>query len=116
MINKMYLQSDNGGNGILIQDIETNRWYYWDEYHLPINLDGKTDEENAEIIRAAIENGDMYDVDDFVTETDDPGDHEIKEYAGMNIDEIDRKENYVEDIYSGDVHPLWHDLTSWIAI
>lgn len=116
MTNKMYLQSDNGGNGILIQDIETNRWYYWSEYHLPIDLASETDEENAEIIRAAIESGNMYDADDFITETDDAEEHEIEEYAGMNIEEIDRKENYVKDIYSGDVHPAGHDLTSWAAI
>lgn len=116
MTNKMYLQNDNGGYGILIQDTESGKWYYWSEYHLPVDLNGETDEENAEIIRAAIENGDMYDADDFIAANDYAEEHEIEEYAGMNIEEIDRKENYVKDIYSGDIYPMGHDLTSWIAI
>jgi hypothetical protein len=86
MTKNMYLQSDNGGYGILIQDIESEKWYYWSEYHLPVDLTGENDEENAEIIRAAIESGNMYDADDFITETDDAEEHEIEEYAGMNIE------------------------------
>lgn len=116
MTNKMYLQNDNGGYGILIQDTENRKWYYWSEYHLPVDLTGENDEENAAIIRDAIENGDMYDADDFITVNEYTDEHEIEEYAGMNIEEIDRMENYEQDIYSGDVHPRNCDTTNWTAI
>lgn len=116
MTNKMYLQSDNGGYGVLIQDIENGKWYYWSDYHLPIDLDGETDEVNAAMIRTAIENGDMYDADDFVSETDDTDEHEISAYDGLSLDDIDRLENYEQDPYSGDVHPKNHDTTYWTAI
>lgn len=115
-MNKMYLQSDNGGYGILIQDTESRKWYYWSEHHLPVVLDEETDEENAAIIRAAIESDDMYDADDFVTETEDTGEHEIAAYTGLSLDDIDRIENYEQDIYSGDVHPKICDTTNWTAI
>lgn len=116
MTNRMYLQSDNGGHGILIQDTESGKWYYWSEYHLPVDLTGETDEENAAIIRSAIENGNMYDADDFVSETDDTDEHEISAYDGLSLDDIDRLENYEQDPYSGDVHPKNHDTTYWTAI
>lgn len=116
MTNKMYLQSDNGGNGILIQDTESGKWYYWSEYHLPVDLTGETDEENAAIIRAAIESGDMYDADDFVSETDDTDEHEIAAYDGLSLDDIDRLENYEQDHYNGNVYPKNHDTTYWTAI
>ena len=90
---KMYLQSDNGGYGVLITD--GNKWYYWSEYHLPVSLEADTDEENVEIIRKAILNGDIYDADDFITEFNDEerAEHYISAYDGMNIEEIDTKEN-----------------------
>lgn len=116
MMNKMYLQSDNGGYGILIQDTKSRKWYYWSEYHLPVDLNGETDEENAAIIRAAIENGDMYDADDFITDAEDTDEHEIAAYEGLSLDDIDRMENYEQDTYSGDVHPKNCDTTNWAAI
>ena len=54
---RMFLQSDNGGYGVLIGDGE--KWYYWSEYNLPVELDADTNKENAEIIRNAINSGDM---------------------------------------------------------
>lgn len=116
MMNKMYLQNDNGGYGILIQDTENRKWYYWSEYHLPVDLDGETDEKNAAIIRAAIESGDMYDADDFITDTEDTDEHEIAAYEGLSLDDIDHMENYEQDVYSGDVHPKNCDTTYWTAI
>lgn len=116
MTNKMYLQSDNGGYGILIQDTESRKWYYWSEYHLPVDLTGESDEENAEIIRAAIESGDMYDADDFITDTEDTDEHEIAAYEGLSLDDIDRMENYEQDAYNGDVHPKNCDTVNWTAI
>lgn len=90
----MYLQSDNGGYGVLISN--GTDWFYWSEYHLPVDLDGETDAENADIIRDAIACGEMYDVDDFVNECENEdiyAERIIPAYHGMNIDEIDRMEN-----------------------
>lgn len=100
-MSKMYLQSDNGGYGLLITD-ERGAWWYWSEYGLPICLnerdeaDRLSDELNAEKIRRAIANGDLYDADDFVSECDD--EHHIKEYTGlMNIDAVSAYENNGRD-------------------
>lgn len=55
-----------------------------------------SDELNAEKIRRAIANGDLYDADDFVSECDD--EHHIKEYTGlMNIDAVSAYENNGRD-------------------
>lgn len=90
---KMYLQNDNGGYGILITD--GNKWYYWSEYNLPVSLEADTDEENAEIIRKAILNGDMYDADDFITEfnAEELAERYIAAYDGMTIEDINTFEN-----------------------
>lgn len=90
---KMYLQHDNGGYGVLITD--GNKWYFWSEYYLPVSLEADTDEENAEIIRKAILNGDMYDADDFITEfnAEELAERHIAWYDGMTIKEIDTFEN-----------------------
>lgn len=88
----MFLQSDNGGYGVLVTDGE--KWYYWSEYRvLPVNLDADTDEENAEIIRRAIKSGDLYSANDFITEMTDLDESYIPAYDGMTIEEIDRFEN-----------------------
>lgn len=117
MTNRMYLQSDNGGNGILIQDIENRKWYYWDESQLPVFLNG-SDDENVAAIKAAIASGDMYDSEDWFNEfsDDELSEHYISEYDGMSLNEIDSMENYETDIYSGDRRPLGHDETHWIEI
>lgn len=90
---KMYLQHDNGGYGVLITD--GNKWYFWSEYYLPVSLESDTDEENAEIIRKAILNGNMYDADDFITEfnAEELAERHIAAYDGMTIKEIDTFEN-----------------------
>lgn len=44
---RMFLQSDNGGYGVLVTDGE--KWYYWSEYRaLSVDLDANTNEDNAE--------------------------------------------------------------------
>lgn len=116
MMNTMFLQRDNGGYGILIQNADSGKWYYWSEYHLPVELNGETDEENALKIRIAIDNGDMYNADEFITETEDADEHEISAYEGLSIDDIDRLENYEQDSNSGDVHSKNCDRTDWITI
>ena len=83
---------------------------------MPVDLTGETDEENAAIIRAEIESGDMYDADDFVSETDDTDEHEIAAYKELSFDDIDRMENYEQAAYNGDVHPKNFDTTNWTAI
>ena len=95
-MNKMYLQSDSGGYGVLVTDGE--KWYYWSEYRaLPVSLDADTDEENAEIIRRAIKSGDLYSADDFITEMTDLDESHIPAYDGMTIEQIDEYENKDRD-------------------
>ena len=92
----MFLQSDNGGYGVLVTDGE--KWYYWSEHRaLPVNLDADTDEENAEIIRNAIKNGDLYSADDFITEMSDLDESHIPAFDGMTIEQIDEYENKDRD-------------------
>lgn len=100
-MSKMYLQSDNGGYGLLITD-ERGAWWYWGEYALPVHLNERdednnlNDELNAEKIRKAITDGELYDADDFVSECDD--EHHIKEYTGlMSIDAVSAYENNERD-------------------
>ena len=90
---KMYLQSDNGGDGVLITD--GNKWYYWSEYNLPVSLEADTDEENAEIICKAISDGKMYNADDFITEfnAEELAERHIAAYDGMTIEDINTFEN-----------------------
>lgn len=109
-MSKMYLQSDNGGYGLLVTD-ERGAWWYWSEYALPICLnerdedDRLNDELNVEKIRKAIADGELYDADEFVSECDD--EHHIKAYTGlMNIDAVSAYENNGRDF----------DLTEYIEI
>ena len=103
-MNKMYLQSDNGGYGVLVTD-GLGHWWYWHEHWLPVDLNAPSDEGNAEIIRVAIENGEMYDANDFVNEAED--ERMIIDYTGRRtIEEIDSYENKGRDF----------DLTTWIEI
>ena len=92
---RMFLQSDNGGYGVLIGDGE--KWYYWSEYNLPVELDADTNKENAEIIRNAINSGDMYNADDFITESADLDERHISAYDGMTFEQIDEYENKDRD-------------------
>lgn len=101
---RMFLQSDNGGYGVLIGDGE--KWYYWNDYNLPVELDADTDEENAEIIRNAINSGDMYNADDFITDAADVDERYISAYDGMTIEQIDEYENKDRDF----------DFTTYVEI
>lgn len=102
---RMFLQSDNGGYGVLVTDGE--RWYYWSEYRaLSVGLNADTDEENAEIIRRAIRSGDLYSADDFITEMTDLDESYIPAYDGMTIEQIDEYENKDRDC----------DFTAYIEI
>ena len=105
--NKMYLQSDNSGYGILVLDGAHSKWYYWGESEIPAELNAETDEENAEIIRQAIVNG-MFDADDFMNELneDELAEHYIPAYDGMSIEEVDSYENSNRDC----------DHTDWVEI
>jgi len=106
--NKMFLQRDNGGYGVLILDGAHRKWYYWSEYAIPADLIGETDEENAEIISKEIVNG-MFDADDFINECSDHelAEHHIGAYDGLaDIAAVDSYENDNRDC----------DKTSWIEI
>lgn len=87
--NRMYLERDNSGYGILITDGQN--WWYYHEAHLPVNLTAETDEGNAGIIRLAVARGELYNADDFVSEAET--DHIITAYDGMTLEEIDKYEN-----------------------
>lgn len=102
MMSKMYLQSDNGGYGLLITD-GAGHWYYWQENDLPVSLDARdedgdlNDELNAEKIRAAVADGDLYDAEDFISECDNDqirAEHIIDAYDGMtDINAVSAYEN-----------------------
>ena len=106
---EMFLQSDNGGNGILVTD-GWGHWFYWGESELPIVLDADTAEENAEKIRAAVESYELYDAADFVNECNDSETneaHAVKEYDGiLDIEALEAYENAGRTI----------DATKYIAI
>ena len=107
--NKMYLQRDNGGYGVLILDGAHRKWYYWGEYAIPADLIGETDEENAEIISKKIVNGMFDDADDFINEYSDHelAEHHIEAYDGLtDIAAVDSYENDNRDC----------DKTSWVEI
>lgn len=100
-MSKIYLQSDNGGYGLLITD-ERGAWWYWGEYGLPVDLNERDEDDrlndklNVEKIRRAIADGELYAADDFVSECDD--EHRIKEYTGlMSIDAVSAYENNGRD-------------------
>lgn len=102
---KMYLEFNNGNNGLLLTD--GNRWIYIDAYEINADISKpKTAEEN---IREAIEAGDLYEPEDLFDECLDQ-EHEIEEYRGMTIEEIDRKINYIDGMSKG------HDITIWKEI
>lgn len=106
---EMFLQSDNGGNGILVTD-GWGHWFYWDESELPITLDADTAEENAERIRAAVNGFELYDAADFVNECNNPEineAHAVTEYNGLlDIEALEAYENAGRTI----------DTTKYIAI
>ena len=106
---EMFLQSDNGGNGILVTD-GWGHWFYWDESELPITLDADTAEENAERIRAAVKCFELYDAADFVNECNNSEineAHAVKEYNYLlNIEAVKAYENAERTI----------DTTKYIAI
>lgn len=120
---KMYLESNPGFNCLLITDGE--KWLCFNESQLPVALDCYTIEENAEIIKAAITSGDLYDAEDFwsyYSESDDQGNEGdenrfyIKEYNNKTIDDIDHLINYKIDPVSGIEYPITSDRTSWLEI
>lgn len=125
-MNKMYLENNNAGRVILVTD--GVHWYAWDGapsgyvgdidlYRQYIDENGEeiecTDEQIANDIREGIKAGAIYSADDFIIENnaDELAEHEIENYHGMTIDDIDRRVNYTSDGY-----PLGHDITSWIEI
>ena len=93
---EMFLQSDTGGNGILVTD-GWGHWLYWHESELPIALDADTAEKNAERIRAAVKGFELYDAADFVNECNNPAineAHAVEEYDGLlDIEALNVYEN-----------------------
>ena len=98
---KMYIESDNGGRAVAIEN--ERAWYFvdcapsgtWGDIDI---LDG-TEEEAAARIRAGIESGECYGIDDCVSEieSDNPIFRHISEYDGMTVDDICEKENSGRD-------------------
>lgn len=123
---KMYLEHNNAGREILVTD--GVHWYAWDGapsgyvgdidlYRTYTDESGDeiecTDEQIVDDIREGIKTGAVYSADDFISENDadELATHEIADYFGMTIDDIDRRVNYTSDGY-----PLGHDITSWSEI
>lgn len=101
-MSKMYLQHDNGGYGLLITD-GAGHWYYWQENDLSVRLDARdedgnlNDNMNAQRIRDAIRNYDLYDADEFISECENEqisSEHYISAYDGMqDINAVSAYEN-----------------------
>lgn len=92
---KMYLQEDNGGFGLLITD-GFGHWFYWGENELPVKLTENA-ATNVILLREAIQNGDMYGAKDFINECIDFDTfykHNIPRYVkSANINDIALIEN-----------------------
>ena len=105
-MSKMYLQSDNGGYGLLITD-ERGAWWYWPENDLSVRLNARDEDDrlsdnlNAEKIRRAIADGVLYDADEYVSECENEqisSGHYIGAYDGMrDIDAVSAYENNGRD-------------------
>lgn len=102
---KMYIEYNNGGNGILLTD--GNQWIYLDAAE--ITADISAEETAAENVRNAIENGDLYGAEDLWEELFDE-EHHITDYDGMTLDDIDTAVNYEDGM------PKNHDVTTWEEI
>lgn len=102
---KMYIEYNNGNNGILLTD--GNQWIYLDASE--ITADISTEETAAENVRNAIENGDLYCAEDLWEECFDD-EHHISEYDGLTLDEIDTAVNYEGEM------PKGNDCTTWEEI
>lgn len=89
---KMYIESDNGGRTVAIEI--DKKWYFvdcapsgtWGDIDI---LDG-TEEEAAARIRAGIETGECYDIDDCAAEieAENPIFRHVPEYDGMSVEEV----------------------------
>lgn len=102
---KMYVEFNNGNNGLLLTD--GTRWMYLDASEIVPDISGK--ETAAENIRNAINSGDLYGAEDLWDECFD-GEHHVSEYDGMKLDDIDTAENYEDGM------PKSHDCTTWEEI
>ena len=110
---KMYFEINNGNNGILIEN--DGKWMYFDASEIPVDISEYTDgNRNIDAalyrIRAAINSGDLYGLDDFIDEYSNDEKHAISEFDGMTIDDIDEYINYENGI------PKNHDLSAWYEI
>ena len=99
---KMYIEYNNGNNGILLTD--GNQWIYLDAAEIAADI--SKEETAAENVKNAIENGDRYGAEDLWEECCDD-EHHISEYDGMELDDIDTAVNYENGM------PKGHDCTTW---
>lgn len=102
---KMYIEYNNGNNGILLTD--GSQWIYLDAAEIAADI--SEEETAAENVRNAIENGDLYGAEDLWDECFDD-EHHISEYDGLTLDEIDTAVNYENGM------PKNHDVTTWEEI
>lgn len=94
---KMYIESDNGGRAIAIEI--NKKWYFvdcapsgtWGDIDI---LDG-TEEEAAARVRAGIESGECYGIEDCAQDIS-AGDmlyKHIPEFDGMNVQQVEEHDN-----------------------
>lgn len=102
---KMYVEFNNGNNGLLLTD--GNSWMYLDASEIAPDI--SEEETAAENVRNAIKSGALYSADDLWEECFDD-EHHISEYDGMKLDEIDTVANYEDGM------PKGHDYTTWEEI
>ena len=113
---KMYLEENNSGRDILITD-ENGKWFYSsldNGFYGEVDVYEGTVEEAVNNLRNSISEGNTYSAEDWLY--DYAEDHEPVYDGCMTIDDIDEEENYITDIYSGDRHPLDHDITTWYEV
>ncbi len=115
---KMYLEINNGNNGILID--ADGKWMYFDASEINADISEYTGSErnvNAALnrIRDAIKSGDLYSADEFADEFADDAEHIITDYDGFTLDAIDNAVNYENNSF-GDRVPMNHDITEWHEI
>lgn len=124
---KMYLQHSNGGKSILITD-GNGQWYDFNTdsngYYGTVDLyatndDGElSDEEIAEQLAEAVQDGEIYSPREMLLEIENEADQYIvTEYIGYkSISDIESIENYEKDYNSGDTVLKSHDLAVYTLV
>lgn len=113
---RMYVEDNNGGRDILLS--LGGKWYYFKidgRMFGDIDIYSGSIESVARKLRQAMDNGQIYDLDEYEGQSDDELDYygleRVPEYDGHTIDDIDWQVNY-----NSDGTPMGHDETTWVEV